>query len=248
MPGSIASLSDSTGNHRIAAAPYDSFGNLTSSTGTVTNPFRYTAREFDTETGIYYYRARYYFQGVGRFASEDSARFAGGGSNFYRYVENSPSNYSDPTGHLTLDPNRTVCGCDTKAILKGISQLGSILDNAQIKGGKAYQKYRNCLKNNAFPNERVKCTSSPGECGHFYALDMGSVTITPAGSQGRRGGCPGVANTLIHELTHACYYLDLQNPEGLNETQLERDAYKVECEIFGTGCYCARHPERCLGR
>ena len=95
MPGSIASLSDSTGNHRIAAAPYDSFGNLTSSTGTVTNPFRYTAREFDTETGIYYYPARYYFQGIGRFASEDPIRF-GGGISFYRYVFNNPANLWDP--------------------------------------------------------------------------------------------------------------------------------------------------------
>jgi hypothetical protein len=38
---------------------YDSFGNTTNSTGSVTNYFRYTAREFDSETGIYYYRSRY---------------------------------------------------------------------------------------------------------------------------------------------------------------------------------------------
>ena len=29
-------------------------------TGTITNPFQYTGREFDSETGLYYYRARYY--------------------------------------------------------------------------------------------------------------------------------------------------------------------------------------------
>jgi len=38
----------------------DSFGNVTKSTGTLRNPFNYTAREFDSETGLYYYRARYY--------------------------------------------------------------------------------------------------------------------------------------------------------------------------------------------
>src|SRR3989441_12698088 len=69
--GSIGGLTDANGN--IAAAyTYDSFGNLTGSTGTVTNPYRYTAREFDTETGIYYYRARYYLPGGGRVASEDT--------------------------------------------------------------------------------------------------------------------------------------------------------------------------------
>lgn len=42
------------------------------------NPFRYTAREFDEETGLYYYRARYYESSTGRFLSEDPVRFRGG--------------------------------------------------------------------------------------------------------------------------------------------------------------------------
>jgi len=47
--GSISGLTDANGN--IAATyTYDSFGNLTASTGTVTNPFRYTAREYDAVT------------------------------------------------------------------------------------------------------------------------------------------------------------------------------------------------------
>src|SRR5712692_512732 len=94
--GSIVGLTDVNGN--VAASyTYDSFGNLTASTGTVTNPYRYTAREFDTETGMYYYRARYYLQGVGRFASEDSVRYAGG-RNFYVYVGNEPTSLLDPLG------------------------------------------------------------------------------------------------------------------------------------------------------
>ena len=46
---------------------YDSFGNLAASTGTLANSFRYTGREFDTKTGLYYYRARYYESTRGRF-------------------------------------------------------------------------------------------------------------------------------------------------------------------------------------
>jgi RHS repeat-associated protein len=38
---------------------YDSFGNIVAATGTLTNSFRCTGREFDTETSLYYYRARY---------------------------------------------------------------------------------------------------------------------------------------------------------------------------------------------
>ena len=39
---------------------YDSFGKTTNSTGSLTNFFRYTARDFDGEIGLYYYHSRYY--------------------------------------------------------------------------------------------------------------------------------------------------------------------------------------------
>jgi RHS repeat-associated protein len=70
---------------------------LTASSGTLANPFQYTARESDTETGIYDYRARYYDQNVGRFISEDPLRFDAG-VNFYAYVRNSPLVWNDPSG------------------------------------------------------------------------------------------------------------------------------------------------------
>ncbi len=94
--GSVTSLSSSTGG--IANSyTYDSFGKLTASSGTIPNPFQYTAREFDQETGAYYYRARYYDQNVGRFISEDPIGLKGG-PNFYDYVSNDPVNLIDPRG------------------------------------------------------------------------------------------------------------------------------------------------------
>jgi RHS repeat-associated protein len=76
---------------------YDSFGKLTASTGTLTNPFQYTGREFSSETNLYYYRARYYDPSLGRFLSEDPMGFFAG-PDFYAYVRNRPTLYSDPTG------------------------------------------------------------------------------------------------------------------------------------------------------
>jgi RHS repeat-associated protein len=64
---------------------------------TPVNPFQYTARGSDTETGLYYYRARYYDQQVGRFMSEDPARYDEN-QNFYRYGLNNPIIYLDPSG------------------------------------------------------------------------------------------------------------------------------------------------------
>jgi YD repeat-containing protein len=53
--GSVTSLSNSVG--AVANTyTYDGYGKPTASTGTLVNPFQYTGREFDSETGIYYYR------------------------------------------------------------------------------------------------------------------------------------------------------------------------------------------------
>jgi len=65
--------------------------------GSVTNSFRYTGRERDTETGLYYYRARYYDPATGRFVAEDPLRFRTG-LNFFLYARNSPLTFIDPFG------------------------------------------------------------------------------------------------------------------------------------------------------
>jgi RHS repeat-associated protein len=94
--GSVTSLSNSSGS--IANTyTYDSFGKLTNSTGSLVNPFRYTARESYTETGLYYYRARYYDASSGRFLREDPLGFQAD-TNFYRYVASNLTTRTDPFG------------------------------------------------------------------------------------------------------------------------------------------------------
>jgi RHS repeat-associated protein len=95
--GSVTSLSGS-GGALANTYTYDSFGNLTSASGAIANPYQYTGRDYDPETGLRYYRARYYDSMAGRFISEDPAHFNGGGVNFYRYVNNNPPNYTDSMG------------------------------------------------------------------------------------------------------------------------------------------------------
>ena len=94
--GSITSLTNGAG--AVAQTyTYDSFGNITHSTGSLANPFQYTARDFDSETGLYYYRARYYDPSSGRFVSEDPSAFRAG-INFYSYADNVPVSLSDASG------------------------------------------------------------------------------------------------------------------------------------------------------
>jgi RHS repeat-associated protein len=93
---SVTSLSSGTGTVSNTYT-YNSFGMLTASTGAVTNPLQYTGREFDSETGIYEYRARYYDERVGRFIGEDPIRFKAG-PNFYEYVNSNPVALKDAYG------------------------------------------------------------------------------------------------------------------------------------------------------
>ena len=97
---SVTSLSSAVGAVSQAYT-FDSFGKLTASSGSVTNPFQYTARESDSETGLEYYRARYYDPNIGRFLTEDPMGFTGG-ENFYKYAVNNPINLRDPQGQLPV--------------------------------------------------------------------------------------------------------------------------------------------------
>ena len=94
--GSLTSLSNTSGA-LANTYTYDSFGNLVASSGSLVNSFRYTGRDFDTETGLYYYRARYYDPATGRFLNEDPIGFDGG-IDFYPYVQNDSQDWGDFEG------------------------------------------------------------------------------------------------------------------------------------------------------
>lgn len=114
--GSNTGLTDPAGAVRQAYV-YDSFGQIIAavcdtntfvgveaargalgdSSVCLPNPYAYTGREFDRESGLYYYRARYFHPENGRFLQEDPVGGAGG-INLYEYVGNNPVNVIDPFG------------------------------------------------------------------------------------------------------------------------------------------------------
>ncbi len=102
--GSVTTLTDASGAV-VERASYDVFGavQLTNASGaiiptsTVGNRFLFTGREFDGETGLYYYRARYYSPTLGRFLQRDPVGY-GPDTNLYRYVGNDPLRWTDPMG------------------------------------------------------------------------------------------------------------------------------------------------------
>ncbi|GIW96377.1 MAG: hypothetical protein KatS3mg110_4418 [Pirellulaceae bacterium] len=96
--GTVRDLIDSSGNV-VNHLRYEAFGRITSETNAAVDfLFAFTGRERDEESGLFYYRARYYDPAVGRFISEDPLGFAAGDRNLARYVGNIPIVALDPSG------------------------------------------------------------------------------------------------------------------------------------------------------
>jgi RHS repeat-associated protein len=108
--GSILALTDDAGTVQTSYT-YEPFGATTVSGQGNSNSFQYAGRENDGN-GLYYYRARYYYAGLQRFAAEDplplhfrSVREL----NAYPYVANNPMLFTDPLGLQTM-PGTNYCG------------------------------------------------------------------------------------------------------------------------------------------
>lgn len=97
---------------------YDIFGQAVLTIESYGNAIRYAGEFYDSETGLYYLRARYYDPSIGRFISEDS--YWGEDNNplslnLYTYCENDPIRFVDPSGNT---PAPQVLGVDNEIIIK----------------------------------------------------------------------------------------------------------------------------------
>ena len=113
--GSIETVVVSATGAVVAEYSYDAFGNR-QATGTEDQPYGFTGREHDDETGLIYLRARQYDPRTGVFAQRDPIGFAGGDLNLYAYVWNDPVNWTDPSGLNANTMTGRYLGLSTMAV------------------------------------------------------------------------------------------------------------------------------------
>ena len=104
----IVAIADKNGDI-VANYYYDAWGNVTQITGNTalaqTNPLRYRSYYYDSETGYYHLKSRYYSPEVGRFLNADDSEIIDGGNdhilenNLFAYCFSNPVNMTDDTGH-----------------------------------------------------------------------------------------------------------------------------------------------------
>ena len=90
----LPSILDAAGN----LLPPNAWGTPHSAIG---NPWMFTGRQFDEETGLYFHRARYYDAVKGRFLQRDPAGYVDG-LNLYAYTNDRPTFSADPSGLTTI--------------------------------------------------------------------------------------------------------------------------------------------------
>jgi RHS repeat-associated protein len=108
---------------------YDPFGNIVNGVPqTDDNPFRFSTKYYDEETGLYYYGYRYYSEELGRWWSRDPIGEKGG-YNLYLFVQNNPIVLTDPLG-WEVDNVNTARDPFDLTLIPGIMRANNMINGA----------------------------------------------------------------------------------------------------------------------
>jgi RHS repeat-associated protein len=123
--GNVTALVNAADGSVAAQYEYGPFGQLLRATGPLAfvNPFRFSTKYQDDETGLYYYGYRYYNPISGRFINRDPIE-EDGGLNLYGFVVNDPIRRVDKLG--------LSCGCGpdvTQALYATLRQVQTVLND-----------------------------------------------------------------------------------------------------------------------
>lgn len=102
--GSVTQITNATGGI-VEQYEYDAYGHTSFFNGVyapltttaIGNPVLFTGQRYDAESGLYFYKARYYSPLLGRFVQRDPLGFVDGMS-LYEYAVSNPINHTDQFG------------------------------------------------------------------------------------------------------------------------------------------------------
>jgi RHS repeat-associated protein len=124
--GSVTALTNSSGT-TVEVYEYDVYGRPGASVPAHPNRIMFTGREYDKETGLYYYRARYYNPQIGRFLQTDPIGYKDG-MDWYTYCGNNPITTSDPSGLFKYIWSSNVTPEDRIRIVAGFDAVAARCD------------------------------------------------------------------------------------------------------------------------
>jgi len=147
-----------------ATYTYDAFGNLMVKTGSLDQPFQFSTKRYDAQTGLVYYGYRFYSPIQGRWINRDPLGESGG-MNLYRFVGNSPLNYIDPNGE------EPVTVLTVAFIVLGLLAVLYL-------GNKAYTAYTNFMEK---MDKLKEDANKPGSLKAYVETNQGFADSSEAG-------------------------------------------------------------------
>ncbi|MDI7208868.1 RHS repeat-associated core domain-containing protein, partial [Leptospira santarosai] len=112
---SVSTVLDDEGN-TLSQIQYQPYGETFVQRGDLNFSPKYNSQELDRESGFFFFNARYYDPGIGRFTSADTiidGEFDTQGWNRFSYVKGNPIGAKDPSGHDACTTSRTPCKTET---------------------------------------------------------------------------------------------------------------------------------------
>lgn len=182
--GSIVAVTDAAGN-TLAINRYDEYGFPQGNTGR----FQYTGQVWLGEVGLYYYKARMYSPGLGRFLQTDPIGY-GDGLNWYNYTGGDPINSTDPSGlsddtdTIIVRPTYEGLNCD----ICNQNSIDQLWDSQSFNDSPASKDGSEIIVSRKNTNKKSKMTL-PGLLGLVpqNILDKATKTLTDAA----RAACEG---------------------------------------------------------
>jgi len=141
--GTVHTITDASGNacYDASFTPYGQEVLNPNISQTCSSNYKFAGYEYDSETGLYYAKARYYNPRLGRFMSPDPLR----GDltdpqtlNGYAYVSNSPTNWIDPSGMIRTPWGFAEGNVDYGGSWNEFSMLSIFINPVYVDGGVAY--------------------------------------------------------------------------------------------------------------
>jgi len=202
---SVAALTDSGGSV-VERYRYDPYGKVTilaadgvtlRTASSYGNPWTFTGRRSDGETGLMFYRARYYSAELGRFIGRDPIGYMGSPWNLYEYVNAKPNFAADPLGLGDLEDCIKRClekdYYDTGAVLGDFQACRDACQGTKVDPDKSYSPIRN-----ADESTNKQDSQADDGCGciplAIYVNSSGESKIKKTSRTGR-GGKPQSFNS-----------------------------------------------------
>jgi len=134
--GNVGQLVDIANGSKVASYEYDPYGNTLVAAGdyAASNPFRFSTKYADDETGLYYYGYRWYLPRLGRWINRDPIGEEAD-SNLYAFLANQPPAQIDPLGEMMLNQVMSTSDCEQE-VEKALRDPETKNLREQAKGGK----------------------------------------------------------------------------------------------------------------